>query len=99
MNTANQNLRRTHNYSSVPSSSTTALDFFAREDGALGFLAVAACFVDAGRYDTSVIKRQDIYNMQTFLFLLAGSSTSSSSSSSTSASSSSKSSPEASDSS
>lgn len=29
------------------------MDFFARDDVALGFLATAACFVEAGRYNAS----------------------------------------------
>lgn len=51
-NTGNENFPHKNIYSSSSSSSITALDFFARDDVALGFFA-AACFVDAGRYDTS----------------------------------------------
>jgi hypothetical protein len=69
-NTANGRFSRENNYSSSSSSSTTALDFFARDDVALGFLAVVACFVDAGRYGAS--DRENRHLQCANLSLLAG---------------------------
>lgn len=69
-NTANENFPHKYIYSSSSSSSTTTLDFFARDDVALGFLAVVACFVDAGRYDAS--DHEKGYLQCTNLSLLGG---------------------------
>jgi hypothetical protein len=45
------------------------LDFFARDDVALGFLATAACFVGAGRYDASDREKKHLQCANLSLFV------------------------------